>query len=233
VISDTVIHDIIRHVIHEQPLDVMQALSQKNRIPSKMLSQKSWKFINSYKERPVYIPKNRLNGKIPDIDQQQGFLDVVWIFTLSGVEAIIAHEIKTGDIDIISILKKYAGSLYSKNNIVSNKSQYLTVCGGNESHLYVWGWHEKIIEAIPDLKENPFNTLFRKGLVKIVPIEWIFTLINNKILDAGMAIIDNTIRDKVEMVELIPYTHYRKMRPEQEVDWDLTGTILPFSACVY
>lgn len=123
-------------------------------------------------------------------ERYSGNIDVLWV--LEGGrkgKRFVLHEVKTGNYDVIKVIKKYRKNHYSTSIEGGGISPTQT-----NAPLYIWAWkeHHESIDILPEWvtfrigkyqhnKDFEPAKLVKRGAVRLLPLEWLCPILEEKI----------------------------------------------------
>lgn len=199
ILGDPIIHDLYKGVIRYRHDDVKKILIERG-IKSNLLKpictnsrdvSSLWSEEELFRVKPKYewgtdqrkyytsmISQGRTTlyselSRCPRI-----YADVIWrldfrdLDTVTKCQYIVVNEVKTGRFDVNEIFQKYSEYIpYCKN---LNKPKPI-------NQLWIWGQKEYLAEQTKIWKtEIP---QFKKGLIRLFPIEWLKPLVTQVLED--------------------------------------------------
>lgn len=169
-IASPMLHDIFKATLDYYSADVINIV--RKRVRSTLFEDPAWSLNRTRQEQYV-------SPLAPD-GSTIGFLDVVWAFDHTsetfGVRKglyHIVHEVKTGRFDLDrDIIGKYTRMGFQTSRHGHRMTQRV---GGGDSQLWVWGWHNQIVNTVSKSPETV--KMYRRGTLKLLPLELLFPLI--------------------------------------------------------
>lgn len=162
------LHDLFRCVVHYDAEKVRQILAEERK--GKMFHE--WELVRSYEEIVSDSrPTPYRHGPIVKADS-------VWLLHKPEHPEIgrrrIAHEIKTGKLDVDGISQQYKGALI----FVSGKGFYCN-CITTNFPLFVWAWQREIDRVRLDGMLE--RTEFKRGEAYLAPLELLVPVLDERL----------------------------------------------------
>lgn len=170
------LHELFKAVLLYDAPEVKEILGRE--IGGKLMRE--WKLERAYQEISPAYEWERYNGNI----------DVLWVLEGGKMgKRFVLHEVKTGNYDVIEVIKKYRKSHYSASANGGGISPTQT-----NAPLYIWAWkkHHESIDIPPERvtfrvgkyqrnKDFEPTKLIKRGAVRLLPLEWLCQISEEKI----------------------------------------------------
>lgn len=166
------LHDLFRCVIHYDAEKVRQILARERK--GKLFHE--WVFIRSYEE---ILSNDRTRYLSPYRSSPIVKADAIWLFHKPERPEIgkrrIAHEIKTGRLDVDGILKQYKGAFI----LPSEGDGICCDCMTTNFPLFIWAWQREIDRM--KLDNVLERSEFKRGEAYLSPLELLVPILDERL----------------------------------------------------